>query len=130
MEFATAPQITTPSKQVLLPPHAGSAIAAVPPANIHQAAADLESLKVQSPPKQPVFTSTEQDDWDDSIAKPIEGLPRLGASDAVAAAEGSIASTIKSDEADEPLLRENPNRFVLFPIRYHEVRVRTRQTRV
>lgn len=32
-----------------------------------------------------------------------------------------VAPTIKPDEADEPLLRENPNRFVLFPIKYHEV---------
>lgn len=31
-------------------------------------------------------------------------------------------STIQSLEADEPLLQENPNRFVLFPIKYHEVR--------
>ncbi|MCJ1275068.1 Ribonucleotide-diphosphate reductase (RNR), small subunit [Puttea exsequens] len=32
-----------------------------------------------------------------------------------------IASTIKPEEADEPLLQENPHRFVLFPIKYHEV---------
>ena len=32
-----------------------------------------------------------------------------------------VASKIKHDEADEPLLRENPQRFVLFPIKYHEV---------
>ena len=33
----------------------------------------------------------------------------------------SVAPTIKSFEADEPLLQENPHRFVLFPIKYHEV---------
>lgn len=32
-----------------------------------------------------------------------------------------IAPTIKPEEADEPLLQSNPNRFVLFPIKYHEV---------
>lgn len=32
-----------------------------------------------------------------------------------------VAPTIKEEEANEPLLRENPHRFVLFPIRYHEV---------
>lgn len=32
-----------------------------------------------------------------------------------------IAPTLKPEEADEPLLRENPHRFVLFPIKYHEV---------
>ena len=35
----------------------------------------------------------------------------------------SVAPTIKPEEADEPLLQENPHRFVLFPIKYHEVRV-------
>ena len=34
-----------------------------------------------------------------------------------------VASNTKVEEADEPLLQENPQRFVLFPIRYHEVRV-------
>ena len=32
-----------------------------------------------------------------------------------------VAPTIKEIEADEPLLQENPHRFVLFPIKYHEV---------
>ena len=35
----------------------------------------------------------------------------------------AVAATIKPEEADEPLLQENPHRFVLFPIKYHEVRV-------
>jgi len=34
-----------------------------------------------------------------------------------------VAPTIKPEETDEPLLRENPNRFVVFPIKYHEVSV-------
>ena len=34
-----------------------------------------------------------------------------------------VAPTIKEIEADEPLLQENPHRFVLFPIKYHEVRL-------
>lgn len=34
-----------------------------------------------------------------------------------------VAPGIKAEEADEPLLRENPNRFVVFPIKYHEVSV-------
>ena len=32
-----------------------------------------------------------------------------------------VAPGIKASEADEPLLQENPQRFVLFPIKYHEV---------
>lgn len=31
------------------------------------------------------------------------------------------AKTPKELEAEEPLLQENPQRFVLFPIKYHEV---------
>jgi ribonucleoside-diphosphate reductase subunit M2 len=34
-----------------------------------------------------------------------------------------VAPGIKAQEANEPLLQENPHRFVLFPIKYHEVRV-------
>ena len=33
----------------------------------------------------------------------------------------AVASKLKPEEADEPLLMENPNRFVLFPLKYHEV---------
>ena len=40
----------------------------------------------------------------------------------------AVAPTIKQFEADEPLLQENPHRFVLFPIKYHEVRT-VRETR-
>lgn len=32
-----------------------------------------------------------------------------------------VAPGIKATEVDEPLLQENPHRFVLFPIKYHEV---------
>lgn len=40
-----------------------------------------------------------------------------------------VAPGIKDFEADEPLLRENGQRFVLFPIKYHEVRARRVLTR-
>lgn len=77
---------------------------------------------MQSPPKKPIFTPVAEYDSDKPV--PLVGLPELSKpeADAVAAAETSVASTIKSEEADEPLLRENGNRFVLFPIKYHEVR--------
>lgn len=29
---------------------------------------------------------------------------------------------LRADELEEPILKENPHRFVLFPIQYHEVR--------
>jgi len=34
----------------------------------------------------------------------------------------TVAASTKPEEMDEPLLQENPQRFVLFPIKYHEVR--------
>ncbi|RKF55156.1 Ribonucleoside-diphosphate reductase small chain [Erysiphe neolycopersici] len=33
----------------------------------------------------------------------------------------NVAPSLKPEEADEPLLQENPNRFVVFPIKYHEI---------
>lgn len=44
--------------------------------------------------------------------------------------EPKVAPTIKPTEADEPLLQENPQRFVLFPIKYHEVRALLDASRV
>lgn len=35
----------------------------------------------------------------------------------------AVTPGLKDHEADEPLLQENPHRFVLFPIKYHEVGV-------
>jgi len=56
----------------------------------------------------------------DETPKPVKlDAPKLEVvkEDPVDAQMTSIAPTIKQDEADEPLLRENPGRFVLFPIR-------------
>lgn len=33
-----------------------------------------------------------------------------------------VAAGLEPEECDEPLLQDNPQRFVLFPIKYHEVR--------
>lgn len=50
-------------------------------------------------------------------AKPVEVRPV----DANPADKLVVAPSIKPDESDEPLLQENPHRFVLFPIKYHEI---------
>lgn len=58
----------------------------------------------------------------ENIYKPIVGIPDMP--EEVEDASGkkpSTASTIKPEEAHEPLLQENPHRFVLFPIKYHDV---------
>lgn len=43
--------------------------------------------------------------------------------------EDKAVAPVKSAEADEPLLQENPQRFVLFPIKYHEVRDASRRVK-
>lgn len=57
----------------------------------------------------------------DEVAVPIKGIPSLPEKKEIAAAAPTVATTIKPEEAIEPLLQENPQRFVLFPIKYHEV---------
>lgn len=72
-----------------------------------------------SPAKASEYTSTQVK------ARPLVGLPELKkAAAAETAKDSSVAETIKPAEQDEPLLRDNPSRFVLFPIQYHEVCMR------
>lgn len=53
----------------------------------------------------------------DEVAVPIKGIPEQAEEDVVA----TVAASDKEDLEDEPILRENAQRFVLFPIKYHEV---------
>lgn len=64
-----------------------------------------------------------KDEYGNEKARPIVGIPDQNkeSTDAVEEATHSVAATLKSEEANEPILRENPNRFVLFPIKYNEV---------
>lgn len=93
----------------------------MPPTNASlQVAEGIENFKMQSPLKKPVFTSEEKENVSsDDVAVPIKGIP-LDYEPAVK--EMTVAETIRKEEADEPILQENPQRFVLFPIKYHEVR--------
>lgn len=94
-----------------------------------QAASAIESFKMESPVKQSLFSAQADKEnvkevdisryESDEIAVPIKGIPLMTDEPAKAP---DVASTIKEEEASEPLLQENPNRFVLFPIKYHEVR--------
>ena len=59
----------------------------------------------------------------DEVAVPIKGIPVQEEEPEKEAP--SLAPGIKDDEALEPILRENAQRFVLFPIKYHEVRSTT-----
>jgi ribonucleoside-diphosphate reductase subunit M2 len=69
-----------------------------------------------SPAKKLTFDAANKEN--SNVAVPIVGIP-----DDVEIPEKSVsvAPTIKAEEANEPLLQENPQRFVLFPIQNHEV---------
>lgn len=62
------------------------------------AASAIESFKIDSPVKKLDLTDAKKEE-----------------------AKKSAVATIKAAEADEPLLQENPHRFVLFPLKYHEI---------
>lgn len=76
---------------------------------------------MESPIKQPIFNASEEkENMSDEVAIPIKGIPMIDEPE-TEAPKPSTAPGIKNDEANEPILQENPNRFVLFPIKYHEV---------
>ncbi|KAI0127778.1 ribonucleotide reductase [Xylariales sp. AK1849] len=92
-----------------------------------KAASAIESLNMESPVKKLDFTGKENAPFDadvEAIAneietqKPVMESIKIIDDKPIAAI---VAPTIKAEEAHEPLLQENPNRFVLFPIKHHEI---------
>ncbi|MCJ1357070.1 MAG: Ribonucleotide-diphosphate reductase (RNR), small subunit [Icmadophila ericetorum] len=92
-----------------------------------KAASGLESLKMSdSPVKKLDFGAVGKENVavdapvavDFGLKKPKMELAKAEEKPAVTPA---VAPTIKPEEANEPLLQENPHRFVLFPIKYHEI---------
>lgn len=87
---------------------------------------------MESPVKKLDFNAADKENMpfdESSIATSgdeMDAKYKPAAEEAKATEKPSIVSAIKADEADEPLLQENPQRFVLFPIKYHEVRVARR----
>lgn len=84
-----------------------------------QAASSLENLKMSdSPIKKLDFESVGKENASASF-KPADALTDKVAEKPLEVTKA--APTAKELEAQEPLLQENPNRFVMFPIKYHEV---------
>lgn len=88
---------------------------------------------MESPVKQPIFNAQADKEnildsryESDEVAIPIKGIPLM---EDEPAKEAEVAPTLSEEEASEPILQENPNRFVLFPIKYHEVRTRSQTSR-
>ncbi|KAF7865419.1 hypothetical protein EAF04_006395 [Stromatinia cepivora] len=81
------------------------------------AASGIQNMKMESPVKKLNFAGKENNAFDvdapivEEVKKPIVKEEKIV----------TVAPGIKPEEADEPLLQENPNRFVLFPIKYHEI---------
>jgi ribonucleoside-diphosphate reductase subunit M2 len=92
-----------------------------------QAASAIENLKMTSSPVKKInFEAADKENLpfdaetpivDVQISKPIVEQVKPDQKTV------TVAPTIKLEEVDEPLLQANPQRFVLFPIKYHEVRV-------
>ncbi|KAH6687494.1 ribonucleoside-diphosphate reductase small chain [Plectosphaerella plurivora] len=89
-----------------------------------QAASAIESFKMESPIKKLDFGSADKEN------QPGSPNDKSTSEEAVAPLETKITKpteveskveVAKTAEMDEPLLRENPQRFVMFPIKYHEI---------
>jgi len=74
---------------------------------------------MESPIKKPVFVAEENKEnthKSDEVAVPVKGIPLADEPE-----EEEAEAAAKEDDSIEPILQENANRFVLFPIKYHEV---------
>ncbi|KAK4043264.1 ribonucleotide reductase [Parachaetomium inaequale] len=90
-----------------------------------QAASAIEGLKMESPVKKLDFSASNKENapFDADLAT-LEAEMDANHKTTMNKKEepkAAVAPTIKPEEADEPLLQENPQRFVLFPIKYHEI---------
>ncbi|KAH6624468.1 ribonucleotide reductase [Chaetomium sp. MPI-SDFR-AT-0129] len=92
-----------------------------------QAVSAMQTLKMESPVKKLDFSASNKENapFDSDLATLEAEIDANHKPTTVAkkeeAPKPSVAATIKAQEADEPLLQENPQRFVLFPIKYHEI---------
>ncbi|KUI60528.1 Ribonucleoside-diphosphate reductase small chain [Cytospora mali] len=91
-----------------------------------QAASGIESLKMDTPVKKLDLgvANKENDFQDPAIASLVQDLDAQHAAtkDVVKASEEpEKTNRLHEEELDEPILKENPQRFVMFPIQYHEI---------
>ncbi|KAH7127692.1 ribonucleotide reductase [Dactylonectria macrodidyma] len=90
-----------------------------------QAASAIENFKMESPVKKLNFNASDKENQpiDESnvtaLANSMDAKQKPV--DVTNKGKAVVSSTIKTEEMDEPLLQENPQRFVLFPIKYHEI---------
>ncbi|CRG90642.1 ribonucleoside-diphosphate reductase subunit M2 [Talaromyces islandicus] len=86
-----------------------------------QAATSLEQFKMGDSPVKPLnFEPADKENAPVDASSATELTKPVMDKPAVSEAP-KVAPGIKETEAHEPLLQENPHRFVLFPIKYHEI---------
>ena len=110
-----------------MPPlHPRLRVVAIANFNLSQAASAIEGLKMgDSPAKKLNFETVGKENVPFSAQTPILNdvdFKKPIVEEVKTEKALVVAPTIKPEESDEPLLQENPHRFVLFPIKYHEVR--------
>lgn len=83
-----------------------------------QAASGIENLNMESPVKKLNFgTANKENEPLNQTSDTTELKTKI-----VEESKKDESKTVVSKaEEDEPILQENPQRFVLFPIKYHEV---------
>lgn len=128
----------TPSKQVSLPgdhlSRCTSRRVALQLTNMTplQAASAIENLQMETPVKKLNFTESDKENkpFDADLATLEAQMDAKHTEKTIMSKPTEVSQPSKEAEKtvaavnpveDEPLLRENPNRFVLFPIQYHEV---------
>ncbi|KAL7956587.1 ferritin-like superfamily [Trichoderma compactum] len=92
-----------------------------------KAASAIDSFKIESPVKKINFDAANKENQPldesalESLARQMDDSHKPTETLKKEETKAAVAPTIKPDEIDEPILQENPQRFVLFPIKYHEI---------
>jgi ribonucleoside-diphosphate reductase subunit M2 len=88
-------------------------------ANDSQVASSLDTLKMSDSPVKKLDFNAGKENQPHTAEEPVSTVVDTKK---IEQAPVEAESGLKPEEMDEPLLQANPNRFVLFPIKYHEVR--------
>ena len=96
---------------------------------LSQAASAIENFKIESPVKKLDFGAADKENQpiDAGVTDLAKSMDAKQADKPIALEvakqeEAPKAPGLSAEELEEPILKENPHRFVLFPIQYHEVR--------
>ncbi|KAK3301598.1 ribonucleotide reductase [Chaetomium strumarium] len=88
-----------------------------------QAASAIDALKMESPVKKLDLSASNKENapFDADLATLEAEIDAKHQQQTTMNKKEPEVVSVNPEEADEPLLQENPQRFVLFPIKYHEI---------